>query len=73
MEQGVFNGAHIHRWEAKIDYFVDFVHAETGRKGDPKLDQTAPLVLYFPNEKDRADFIKAVETELPGARWKEMP
>lgn len=72
-DQGVLNNAHIRRWDAMLDYLTDFVHSEAGRKGDPKLDQTAPLVLYFGNEQDRADFIKAAEAELPNGRWKEMP
>lgn len=44
MEQGVLNRAHIKRWDAMVDYLVDFVHAETGRGGSPKLESASPIV-----------------------------
>ena len=73
MEQGTLNRAHIKRWQAKLDYLADFVYAETGRCSDIKLDQTAPLVMYFPSDEERQEFIKVCEEAMPNARWKEMP
>jgi hypothetical protein len=73
MEQGTLNRAHIKRWDAQIDYLVDFVHAETGRKGDPKLDQTAPLVCYFGDESGREEMIAAFKMAWPNSTTRKMP
>jgi hypothetical protein len=44
---------------------IAFVCAENGRKADPRLDKSLPLVLYFDNDEDRDEFIQAVLTEKP--------
>ena len=73
MEQGTLNGAHIKRWQAKLDYLADFVMVEAGRHTDTRLDESAPLVLYIPTKEARDEIVKAIEAEMPNARWREMP
>jgi hypothetical protein len=72
MEQGVLNGAHIKRWDAMVAYLVDFVHAETGRGGSPKLEGASPVVMYL-DEKDREEVIAAFHEVYPNAVTRKLP
>jgi hypothetical protein len=73
MEQGVLNGAHIKRWDAQVNYLVDFIHAETGRSASPMLAASAPLVMYFENEHDREEMIAAIRAEKPNMVTRKLP
>lgn len=48
------------RQGSSVETLMEFVIAETGRRADPRLEPTLPLVLYFGNAKDRDDFIEEV-------------
>jgi hypothetical protein len=72
MEQGVLNSAHIKRWNAMVDYLVDFVHAETGRRGSPKLEGASPIVMYR-DKKDCDEVIAAFHEIYPNAITRKLP
>lgn len=56
-----------------VETLVAFVLAETGRRVDPRLEPTLPLVLYFGNAKDRDDFIELARQTNPNWISKKMP
>jgi hypothetical protein len=61
------------RQHCAADTLVGFVCAEIGRTADKRLKETLPLVLYFPNEQDREEFIAAVHEAKPDMIARRMP
>lgn len=61
------------RQNSPVETLMAFVQTETGRKADPKLDQSQPVVLYFPTVQDREQFIREVRNIHPGWSTRKMP
>ena len=59
----------------EIDLFdlADFVRSEIGRAADMSLEETAPLVLYFGTEEDRAEFLAVIKEAKPGMIERKWP
>jgi len=56
-----------------VEDLMAFVNTEKGRSADDSLEDTAPVVLYFADEKEREEFIAIVHEVLPGMIAKRMP
>lgn len=61
------------RQGSPVDDLMAFVLAEIGRSADDRLAETLPLVLYFPNDQDRDEFVAAVQEAKPGMVSKKLP
>lgn len=48
---------------------ADFVLAEIGRASDTQLDSSAPLVMYFAKEEDRAEFLAMMTPGMIKRNW----
>ena len=49
-----------------VDTILEFVVAEQGRAAAPELKESLPLVLYFPTETDRNEFMAIMREAKPG-------
>ena len=56
-----------------VETILAFVCAEIGRKADPSLDKTLPLVLYFGSDADRDEFVEAVRIAKPNMISRKFP
>jgi hypothetical protein len=56
-----------------VQDLADFVRTEIGRAADLRLEDAAPLVLYFTTEQDRAEFLAAVHEAKPGMIARKWP
>ncbi len=61
------------RQGSPVDDLMAFVLAEQGRAADASLKEALPLVLYFPADADRDEFIAAVCEAKPGMYAKKLP
>lgn len=65
---GLFPGA-----SAWADDLEDFVMAEIGMAADERLDNSAPLVLYFATDEDRREFFRLIMEAKPGMVSRKWP
>lgn len=56
-----------------VENLLAFVLSEVGRSADHRLDKTAPLCLYFPDEMTREEFIDLMREAKPNMISKKMP
>lgn len=61
------------RQGSPVDDLIAFVQSEIGRTADASLEDTKPMILYFCNEQDRAEFIALVRDAKPGMVAKTIP
>lgn len=61
------------RQGSPVDDLMAFVQSEIGRTADASLEETKPMILYFGNEQDRAEFISMVHEVKPGMVAKAIP
>lgn len=61
------------RQGSAVEDLMAFVESEKGRAAHNSLADTLPLVLYFANEVDRAEFLAVVHMAKPGMVAKKMP
>lgn len=61
------------RQGSSVETLTAFVLSETGRKADPRLEPTAPLVLYFLNKEAREEFVEMTRAANPQWVAKRMP
>jgi hypothetical protein len=51
----------------------DFVLAEIGMASDERLNNSAPLVLYFATDEDRREFFRLIMEAKPGMISRKWP
>lgn len=56
-----------------VEDIMAFVMSEGGRPADKALEDVPALVLYFPTEEDRSEFVEMWRREHPGSITKDMP
>lgn len=61
------------RQGSPVDDLMAFVQSEIGMTADASLEDTKPMILYFGNEQDRAEFIALVRDAKPGMVAKTIP
>ncbi len=61
------------RQGSPVDDLMAFVIAEKGRTGDPALEESLPLCLYFGSQEDRDGFMEIVREVKPGMIAKPLP
>lgn len=61
------------RQGSPVDDLMAFVQAELGRTADKRLEDTCSLILYFGEEKDRAEFKSMVAEVKPHWMMKDIP
>lgn len=61
------------RQNSAADSILEFVLAEEGRRADPRLAASLPLVLYFKDDQDRDEFVALVREAKPGMVMRKVP
>jgi hypothetical protein len=61
------------RQGSSVETLMAFVQSEFGRTADERLDPSKPLVLYFPDDKTREQFIEEVRQYNPNFVSRKMP
>lgn len=61
------------RQGSSVETLMAFVQSEFGRTADERLDPAKPLVLYFPDDVTRNQFIEEVQRYNPNFVSKKMP